>query len=102
MQIKVVQYIFNGIIFSAIVFAAPARADRHHYEFLHEKAFAMNAARPELIEAYLAKCAEAHFLAHELQKAKVCHWSSKNMKQSFASGAVVGLAVSALLYIVTR
>lgn len=101
MHIKVRPF-SNVLIFSAIFFAVHARADRHHHEFHHEKAFALNAARPELIEAYLTKCAEAHFLAHELKESKACHWSSKNMKQSFACGAVVGLAASALLYIVTR
>lgn len=67
-----------------------------------EKVFANNAKRHELVDAYLRKCSEKRHLLQDLEEARKNSCSFKTLVKAFTVGAVVGVAASAILYILTR
>lgn len=100
MQLKQsIKFALLVIIFS-IQSLCPLNANLLPHE--HEKIFAANASRHELIEAYLNKCGEVHYLKYHLEEAQKNYYSWKNMKQAFGIGAVVSAAALAIVYIATR
>lgn len=94
-----ITHLFSTILL--ICSASIAVAD-HHHAHQHEKIFAMSASRPELIDAYLSKCAEAHHLAHKFEETRNSGYHWKDVKKAFGVGAVVGASAVAIIWVLKR